>query len=120
MINFDVQGDYGTIASPNYPLFYPQNLTSHWTIHGPSKTFLQLNFTAFSVEKNKKCLYDYVMMANKDSVWTKRYCGASIPPGYRSNNNVLHIIFVSDLSTVARGFQAIWKAVPLKNEGEIC
>eukprot|EP00112_Aurelia_sp_Birch-Aquarium-sp1_P013375 Seg2837.5 transcript_id=Seg2837.5/GoldUCD/mRNA.D3Y31 product="CUB domain-containing protein 2" protein_id=Seg2837.5/GoldUCD/D3Y31 len=116
VIRFDIQGDHGGILSPNYPSLYPQNLTSYWTIHGPSKTFLQLNFTAFKVENNKKCLYDYVRIASKGDAWTKRYCGASIPPGYRSSNNLLRIVFVSDLTTVARGFQAIWKAVPLKSE----
>jgi len=111
VIRLEIQGDRGYLQTPNYPASYPLNFTNFWTIRGPRGSLLQLNFTSFDVEANKKCLYDHVLIGNTKNQWTKRYCGNDIPPGYTSINNNIYIKFVSDRTDVRRGFKARWRAI---------
>ncbi|XP_065062473.1 procollagen C-endopeptidase enhancer 2-like [Rhopilema esculentum] len=113
-INFELQGEQGSFTSPNYPSTYPVNVTVLWVISAPQGTVIKLNFTEFKIETNKKCLYDYVFIANADGDRTKRYCGERLPPGYTSDNNKVLVTFVSDKTTANKGFRARWKAYPLK------
>ncbi len=74
-----------------------------------------MNFTNFNLEKNKKCIYDYVfieeMLAGGGSI-TRKYCGHKLPPSFTSVSNKIKLVFVSDaLSNVELGFKARWKEV---------
>ena len=110
-IKLEIQGDQGHLQTPNYPASYPLNFTNLWILRGPKGTRLQLNFTDFNVESNKKCLYDYVLIGNDMDEWTSRYCGNAIPPGYVSTQNNIYVMFVSDKTTSKRGFKAKWMAM---------
>eukprot|EP00112_Aurelia_sp_Birch-Aquarium-sp1_P011436 Seg2405.1 transcript_id=Seg2405.1/GoldUCD/mRNA.D3Y31 product="Tolloid-like protein 2" protein_id=Seg2405.1/GoldUCD/D3Y31 len=109
----NIYGRYGTISSPNYPKRYPLNTTVVWVISVERSKTIQINFTDFSLEKNKKCIYDHVYLEETQlgsSTITRRYCGHSKPPSYKSSSNKVRLIFVSDpLSRVDVGFKANWR-----------
>ena len=110
-IRFEIHGSQGHLQTPNYPSSYPLNFTNIWTIRGPKGSRLQLNFTDFDVEANKKCLYDYVLVGNAIGQTALKFCGKTIPPGFISRDSNAFIKFASDLTTTKRGFKAKWKAV---------
>ena len=57
MVSVDACGGYleleeGTIQSPSYPDFYPQNKNCAWQIVAPKQHRISLNFTHFDLEGN--------------------------------------------------------------------
>ncbi|XP_065062465.1 uncharacterized protein LOC135689240 isoform X2 [Rhopilema esculentum] len=113
-LQFQLSGDNGQFSSPNYPANYPVNMSCRWTINTAPGTRILLNFTHFQVERNKKCLYDYLLIKETRNGWgtlSSKYCGAMPVPDYLSQQNYLHIYFVSDrLGNVDKGFLITWKA----------
>jgi len=110
-----IYGKYGTISSPNYPMKYPLNTTVVWFIIVERSKTIQLNFTSFSLEKNKKCLYDHVYIEETKigaASISRKYCGHHIPPSYKSLSHKIKVVFESDpLSHVDYGFKAMWMEV---------
>eukprot|EP00794_Sanderia_malayensis_P004762 gene4762-5389_t len=119
-LNIEFSADEGSFASLNYPMLYPNNLTCHWTIRTPDhRAIIQLNFTDFHVEPNKKCLYDYVMLGDGIGGWSVKFCGDKSEFTFLSRRNLLIVAFLSDTTHAYRGFRAVWRAVRLKNEDKI-
>ncbi len=118
-VNWTISGEKGTLSSANYPSNYPHNLTTRWSITSSNNGAIQLNFTDFYIEPNKKCLYDYIVISENGGKNSARLCGKKIPPGYRSQGNGLNVVLVSDLTTSFRGFQAVWKSVPSESKNYI-
>jgi len=116
-LHFHLSGDHGQFSSPNYPNKYPVNMTCRWTIGTAPHTRILLNFTDFKLEKNKKCLYDYLIIKESRNGWgtiSSKYCGHGILTTYLSQENHLQIYFVSDkLGNVDKGFVANWKTTDL-------
>ena len=119
--NFELSGMRGSVTSPQYPRNYPLNVTCKWTITAIRQRRIQIHFTDFSLEKNKKCLYDYLQIRESQtssgrkiiSRPTPKYCGYSLPQDYLSQGDQVEIIFVSDpMSEVDKGFRLIWTTVP--------
>ena len=108
-----MSGDNGQISSPNYPNKYPVNMTCRWTISTIAGTRILINFTDFKVEKNKKCLYDYLVIKESRNGWgtlSSKYCGHGSIKTYISQANHVQIYFVSDkLGNVDKGFVATWR-----------
>ena len=108
-----MSGDNGQISSPNYPNKYPVNMTCRWTISTIAGTRILINFTDFKVEKNKKCLYDYLVIKESRNGWgtlSSKYCGHGSIKTYISQANHVQIHFVSDkLGNVDKGFVATWR-----------
>jgi hypothetical protein len=51
----------GTLQSPNYPDFYPNNKDCTWIISVPTGQQIKLNVTEFNMEGyGKYCRYDYL------------------------------------------------------------
>ncbi len=118
--NIEFSSEYGSFATPNYPDSYPTNLTYRWTINAPDGTSIQLNFTDFYVEPNKKCLYDYVIINDSAGNRTSnRICGGTVPSSFLSKRNRLKIVFVSDPTHSFRGFQAVWRSITVNKKGII-
>lgn len=103
------------ISSPNYPQHYPLNATVIWFISVLYSRTIQLNFTDFNLEKNKKCIYDYVFIQETQlggGSISRKYCGHKLPPNYTSLSNKIKVVFVSDkFSNVDVGFKANWQEV---------
>lgn len=101
---------------------YPLNTTVIWYIMVDSPKTIQLNFTAFSLEKNKKCIYDHVFIEETKlgaASITRKYCGHRKPPNYKSLSNRIRVVFESDgLSNVDYGFKATWVEVGGASPGE--
>ncbi|XP_065062460.1 cubilin-like isoform X2 [Rhopilema esculentum] len=108
-----IYGLHGTLSSPNYPRHYPLNTTVIWLIAVERSRTIELNFTDFHLEKNKKCIYDHVYIEETQmgaGSITKRYCGHTKPPNYKSLSNQIKLVFQSDpLSNVDIGFKATWR-----------
>ena len=117
-----IYGKYGTISSPNFPMKYPLNTTVVWFIIVERSKTIQLNFTSFSLEKNKKCLYDHVYIEETKigaASISRKYCGHHIPPSYKSLSHKIKVVFESDpLSHVDYGFKAMWMEVGGTNAGK--
>lgn len=64
----------GTIQSPNYPLFYPNDHTCQWIIVGSVNTVVQLTWQSFHLEGSRyrgnrdDCPYDRVIVFDNSSV----------------------------------------------------
>ena len=102
-------------------------MTCRWTIGTAPGTRILLNFTDFKVEKNKKCLYDYLVIKESRNGWgaiSSKYCGHGSLGTYLSQENHLQIYFVSDkLGNVDKGFVAKWEMTdvngqPINQKGE--
>eukprot|EP00794_Sanderia_malayensis_P004760 gene4760-5385_t len=110
-----IHGTRGVISSPNFPRHYPLNTTVVWLISVRPTNTIQVNFTNFNLEKNKKCIYDYVFIEEKlmeGGAITRKYCGHRLPPNFTSVSNKIRVVFMSDsLSNVELGFRANWKEV---------
>ncbi|XP_065062389.1 uncharacterized protein LOC135689167 [Rhopilema esculentum] len=117
-LQFEIASDYGQFSTPNYPKNYPVDMTCRWTISVVSGARILLNFTDFRVEKNKKCLYDYLVIKESRNGWGKlssRFCGHGTIQIYLSEGNKVQVIFASDkLGKVDKGFTAQWKAADVK------
>ena len=114
---FPLSGDEGRFSSPNYPNQYPLNATCTWTIESSTDKRIEIHFVDFRLEKNKRCLYDYLEIreielhtgkpSTKNAI---RYCGYNKPPNYISKGNKVQITFRSDpMSQVDKGFMASWR-----------
>ena len=117
-LQFEIASDYGQFSSPNYPKNYPMDMTCRWAISVVSGARILLNFTDFRLEKNKKCLYDYLVIKESRNGWGKvssRFCGHGTIQMYLSEGNKVQVAFASDkLGKVDKGFTAQWKAADVK------
>ncbi len=101
----------GTITSPNYPAKYENNLNCSTKITVAAGKIIFLNFTAFSLEIDSYCPYDYVEIIDGSS--SVKYCGH--PSAITSKTNELTIRFKTDSSVVQTGFSATYSTI----DGEI-
>ena len=107
--NQALTGTTGTFTSPGYPSNYPDSKNCLITITVATGKVINLQFTAFELEADSSCSYDYVEI--KDGDKTKKYCGASIPAPYMSKGNVLEVTFKSDVVITKKGFSASFTAM---------
>jgi cubilin len=83
---------------------------------------IELTFTAFSIEAEANCGYDYVQVLNTDNSQLVKACGTNKPSVLKSTGNKMTVVFHSDSSEVKTGFLATWKSVAaasLASSGEI-
>ncbi len=110
-----MSGLRGRIASPLFPKHYPLNTECKYKIEVPKYMDVYLNFSYFDLEKDKRCLYDNVRIydgPNEQSKLLARYCGRGhLPLPVRTSGRYMFVVFLSDTSTVARGFNATWVAL---------
>ena len=88
----------------------------HWTIEAPRGYKIRLELSAFNLEADSTCRFDYLLIYDGSSVGSReigRFCGpdgsSRIGP-VESTSNVMTVIFNSDSSLTNSGFQAYWYA----------
>ncbi len=95
-------------------------MTCRWIIRTAPNSRILINFTDFKVEKNKKCLYDYLLIRESRNGWgtiSSKYCGHGSITTYLSQENNVEMRFVSDkLGNVDKGFMANWQITNSKGE----
>ncbi|GAB6032010.1 hypothetical protein CHUAL_010385 [Chamberlinius hualienensis] len=99
----------GVITSPSHPEEYLHNMTCKWIVRAPPGNMVRITFSNFALESHWRCDFDYV--AVYDNVTEEnslrrmgKFCGFRIPPTLTSSDNLVLIIFRSDLSLARDGF----------------
>ncbi|XP_019616370.1 PREDICTED: CUB domain-containing protein 2-like [Branchiostoma belcheri] len=109
-----MDGTFGEITTPRYPLNYPSSQTCTWTIPAQGGQIIA-RFLDFVLEKGNSCQYDYLEIAIGDEA-PRRHCGDDFPPEITSYSDVtLH--FVSDANKEEKGFQLFYSIQPVSNGG---
>ena len=63
-----INGDRGTIMSPNYPSNYEANADCEWVITAPVGHYITFTFTAFQLEySGSNCSNDYLEIREYNS-----------------------------------------------------
>jgi len=106
----------GTIKSTNYPENYNNNENREIPIEVSIGSKIKLDFTAFDVEYEANCGYDWVQVKDTDgsplgNTASKKFCGTTIPPSLTSTGNKMTVVFRSDYDVVKKGFEATWEKV---------
>ena len=112
----------GIFRSPYYPRKYNNKASCTWHIIVPWNYTISLTFKDFSTEE-RCCTCDYVEVSethkNGSTVLMQRFCDDKKPllskPFYSSGNNVT-VFFHSDDTKSAKGFEAIYEAIPVNGK----
>ncbi|XP_078660156.1 procollagen C-endopeptidase enhancer 1-like [Branchiostoma floridae x Branchiostoma belcheri] len=97
----------GSFTSMNYPNNYDNNAQCQWEIETELGKRIHLSFPAFDLEPARLCptTNDYVEIFEND-VSLGRHCGNIHLPPITSTGNTLKVVFKTDSSTTATGFEA--------------
>ncbi|XP_071823339.1 uncharacterized protein [Apostichopus japonicus] len=99
------------ILSPNYPAFYDNDAICEYTIHGSDDDVITLLFVTFELEDSDDCQYDSLTIHDGEIPKVDNiigsYCGSTVPDPVYSSSNTLHIVFETDGSAVASGFEIV-------------
>ena len=97
------------ITSPNYPRSYRSNYRNTKTLRAALGKVLTFQFTAFNLEAEDSCDFDYLRITDGDgTVLMDKECGSSLPPTIRSRSNVVHVFFKTDGSQERSGWRIIY------------
>ena len=111
----------GFIASPNYPMNYPDDEYCFWLLVVPKDQIVGFKFTHFDLDgptsHRPECSNDdWVDVINGPTPFSPklgRYCSTNKPPlnvDYHTTGNEAIVIFKSDHSHSKSGFQMQWQA----------
>eukprot|EP00112_Aurelia_sp_Birch-Aquarium-sp1_P008555 Seg1946.5 transcript_id=Seg1946.5/GoldUCD/mRNA.D3Y31 product="Mannan-binding lectin serine protease 1" protein_id=Seg1946.5/GoldUCD/D3Y31 len=109
-----LSGESGTITSPDYPNSYPSNADCTWEIIVKPSKIILIEFKDMDIEDDSKCSYDKLLVQEKYGrkfKTTAKFCGSVMPNAFRTQSNLVKIIFRSDESENRRGFKLNWKAI---------
>merc|ERR1712106_208526 len=109
----------GVITSPNHPNNYPVNQDTTQTIEVAIGSRIELTFTAFDIEDDESCTYDYVQVFDTDGKSLAKKCGSKTPEAIESTCNKLTVKFHSDDYLNKKGYKAEWKKIEATNSGQI-
>ena len=102
----------GVVTSPNHPDNYPNNLQRTNTIEVEEGLVVVIEFTAFDVEYESSCSFDYLTIKNGDgTTLMEKTCGSSLPAAVTSTSNIVEIYFYTDGGTTKSGWRLTWRAV---------
>ena len=113
----------GTFESPSYPLDYPLDVNCTTIIKAPEGFTVVLEILDFSIESDgDTCVNDYDTFSVHDgeddsAPLLGKYCGELIPEMIMSSGEYLYVVFKSDGSTNARGYQATFQFKGMMKEG---
>ncbi|XP_028403966.1 cubilin-like isoform X2 [Dendronephthya gigantea] len=113
----------GSIQSPLYPEFYPNNMLCTWVISVEKPARIRLTFgTEFDLENEEQCPYDFLSIRDGANIVDSeigKYCGKIIPNTILSTTSSVHITFRSDKSGGGKGFSLEWIAERIMTLGPI-
>ena len=84
----------GSIKSPSYPGYYPNNKDCIYTISQPTGTVILLNFLSMDIDYDSSCDYDYIEIRDGPTAGSPlldKLCGNEIPASIQSSQNQLWI-----------------------------
>ncbi|CAH2325876.1 astacin-like metalloendopeptidase [Pelobates cultripes] len=104
----------GILSSPGYPIRYPASTDCTWTIVAAVGYRILLEFTFFSLETSRNCIYDYLSISDGSSSGPEKVCGVKKIPTLVSTGSWLMLQFHSDKTVQCVGLQAkfSWVALP--------
>ncbi|XP_069067650.1 cubilin [Pleurodeles waltl] len=111
----DLNGETGTISSPNYPNLYPHNRVCEWRVTVPVGRRVTLTINDMRIQDEQSCNHDYVEVYNGlryNSPRLEKLCG-DVSPGteVRSSGNTMRVIFATDGSVSSGGFRATYTSM---------
>ena len=89
-------------------------MTCVWFLSALDNHTVNFTLKEFSLEKDKKCFYDYLEFYDGDNVTSEdhlidnRICGNHTPRTIQSTGQMLSIVFNSDKSVTYKGFFGVW------------
>ena len=109
----DLTSAAGVLQSPHHPSQYPGHATCVWRIHGAEGKRIQLQFEAFELEVESRCLYDRLDIQEKLYSFSKpralgRFCGNKTPPLISTAAREVWVKFHSDGTVHKSGFKATY------------
>ena len=113
----------GNLSTPNYPSGYPDSSNCIWIIHCPYHHFVTVSLTVVSIEDDKTCAFDYLVLFDGSSpssteltpkksgtyLTQNKICGEWSGLEWKSTGRSITAKFISDESTSARGFTGSWR-----------
>ena len=101
------------VTSPNHPNKYPNDLQQTNTIEVEEGLIVEMQFTAFDVEYESRCRYDYLTIKNGDgTTLMEKTCGSSLPTAVTSTSNIVEVFFHTDnYDDSNSGWRLTWRAV---------
>ena len=72
---------------------------------------LSLKFTAFDVEDDTKCSYDYLEIFDEKKNQLMKSCGSSLPDPITTKTNIVDLVFVTDGTEQKTGWKITWTAM---------
>ncbi|XP_071477907.1 blastula protease 10-like [Diadema antillarum] len=111
----DFTGNSGTMASPNYPDNYDNDLECVYTIEVDPGRRVELSFDDMLIENQRKCKWDSLEVNLGEGVKVPmKLCGPNYPTGSLvSVNNKMELILRTDDSVAERGFAAVYRAIDI-------
>jgi len=108
-------GNQGSLASPNYPNDYDNNLRCVYVIEVEADRRVELTFGDFSLENQNTCRWDALEVDLGDGVKVPmKMCGSEYPAASLvSIGNKMEITLISDGSVTDRGFMADYRVIDL-------
>ena len=71
-----------------------------------------MQFTAFDVQSESSCSFDYVTIKNGDgTTLMDKTCGSSLPAALTSTSNIVEIYFHTDGQVSYSGWRLTWRAL---------
>ncbi|XP_040188614.1 embryonic protein UVS.2-like isoform X2 [Rana temporaria] len=108
----------GSFTSPGYPGNYSPNMNCNFTITAPVGNKIALTISDFHLESSIMCMYDYLTLF-MDGTQMGPFCGDRTIPVYYSKGNSMVLVFHSDKSTQAKGFQVSYTFSPKSEDSEV-
>ena len=71
-------GEDGTVISPNYPNYYPNNIDETYSIEVETGSRIEITFLDFDLESAPRCQYDYCKGEIIESVKILRSLGEDV------------------------------------------
>jgi len=115
-----LSGSSGTLITPDYPYYYPDDVRCTWTISVPAGKVVKLTFDRFRLNLNpdycQTGINDYVQIRDGKSRMLAEYCGYYRfmgPSDVYSTGSSMVVMFisVSDGEEYSDGFKAHFEAV---------
>ncbi|XP_037772650.1 CUB domain-containing protein 2-like [Penaeus monodon] len=96
----------GLIYSPGYPGTYANNVNFIMTINAPVGSTITFDYIVFDIELGDTCQFDFFQIYDTTTAPPHpKYCGSVAPTFTVSATNQVEIVFFTDKSVVADGFE---------------